>query len=78
MALAPQTAMPYPAPTTRPQPPARASMSRHVVLSPTPEPRVGGVVARLAGLMMATSFAVGFAAAIVLAVITGTLTQLGH
>jgi hypothetical protein len=85
MAIAPQSAMPTLPPTTRPQPPSAvraplrpAGLSRHAVLSVVPEPRVGGVVARLVALVVATSFLVGFVAAVVLAFVTGTLTRLGH
>jgi hypothetical protein len=79
MAIATQTAMPTLPPTTRPQPAARAYVTtRHVVLSPAPEPRLAGVVLRLAALMAVTAFAVGFSAAIALALVSGTLNQLGH
>ncbi|MDQ1520873.1 MAG: hypothetical protein QOI55_1946 [Actinomycetota bacterium] len=79
MAIAPQSAMPYPPVTTRPQPAARTTgVSRHALMSPMPEPRLGGVVVRLAALILATAFAVGCASAVALAIVTGTLTQLSH
>jgi hypothetical protein len=72
MAIAHQPAMPRPAATTRP-----AGTSRHVLV-PAVEVRPGLVVARLAGLMFATSVAIGTVVALTLALATGTLTQLGH
>ena len=79
MAIATQTAMPTLPATTRPQPAARAYVTtRHVVLSPVPEPRVAGVVMKLAGLMAVTAFAIGFSAALALALVSGTLNQIGH
>jgi hypothetical protein len=78
MAIAPQPAMPQPAVTTRPQPAANlAGTTRHTVLSPVPVPRVGLVALRLASLMVATAFVVGGIGAIVLAVVTGALHQVG-
>lgn len=72
MAIAPQTAMPRPAAATRP-----AATSRHVLV-PVPEPRTGVAAARLAGLMVATSVAIGTVTALTLALLTGTLNQLAH
>jgi hypothetical protein len=78
MAIAPQPAMPQPAVTTRPQPAANlAASSRHTVLSPVPVPRTGLVALRLASLMMATAFVIGGIAAMVLAIVTGALHQVG-
>jgi hypothetical protein len=77
MAIAPQTAMPQPATTTRPQPQARGAVTaRHAVLSPVPQPRTGGVALRLGALMIMTAFALGTTCAIAMAILTGTLTQL--
>ena len=70
MAIAPQSAMPIPVPTTRLEP-------RHPLV-PVEEPHVFWVAARLAGLMVASAFAVGFVGAIVLAVLTGGITQVAR
>ena len=78
MAIAPQPAMPHPPETMRPRPTAVAVTSRHTVLVPVPERRTGVVAARLAVLMAGTSFAFGTAIALVLAIATGALAQLGH
>jgi hypothetical protein len=67
MAIAPQSAMPIPAPTTR--------LSTRHPLVPLEEPSIVWVVARLAGLMTVSAFAVGFVGAIVLAVLTGGIAH---
>jgi hypothetical protein len=78
MAIAPQPAMQTVTATTRPTPRAGVATSRHTVLLPVPEPRVALVVTRLATLMLATSFAIGIVCAVALALVTGTLTDLGN
>ena len=78
MAIARQTAMPQQSATMRPPLQARlGATARRGVMSPVPAPRTGTVVVRLAGLMIATAGTVGGASAVALAILTGTLNQLG-
>jgi hypothetical protein len=77
MAIAHQPAMPDVPVTTRPQPRSAQVGSRHSVLVPVEEPRIGWVVVRLGTLMVTTAFTVGIVCALVLAIVTGTLTQVG-
>jgi hypothetical protein len=84
MAIAHQSAMPQVMPETRPRTssavrPAPAAWStRHTVLSPVPEPRVAGVLIRIAALLTATAVAIGVVSSVVLAFAAGALNQLGH
>jgi hypothetical protein len=77
MAIAPQTAMPRPAATTRPGAAPQPGATRHTVLLPAPAWRPGWIATRIAALVVATSVAIGAAGALTLALLTGTLQHLG-
>ena len=74
----PATTGPSAPPIRQPAASPQARASRHALVAPMPEPSIGSVVIRLAALVLATAFVVGGAGAIALALLTGTLTQLGH
>ena len=81
MTIAHQPAMPVAHTTTRrPQPrlaAAAALHSRHRVLSPVPQARTGAVIARITGLVFATTVCAGIAVTAALVVLSGVVSQLG-